>query len=191
VESEGVCVESMCVQEKKVQIDELLLTHLHYDHVIDVAVLKRDQPSCRIRSHSAYDDDLTLATFLKQSIGWPADLEDFEADDLLEGQAKIESAGLTFALKHVPGHSPDSLCFYLAGKNAMNPESPALLGGDVLFNGGIGRTDFPHGSTELLLEGIREKVLTLPGETIVYPGHGPTTTVADEEKSNPFLTGDY
>ena len=66
-----------------------------------------------------------------------------------------------------------------------------LLGGDVLFNGGIGRTDFPHGSTELLLSGIREKVLTLPGNTIVYPGHGPETTVADEEQSNPFLNGGY
>ena len=179
------------LEEKNVQVDELLLTHMHYDHVIDVALLKRNQSSLRIRSHSAYDGDLTLASFLKQAVGWPADLEDFEADELLEGLTKIESAGLEFDLKHVPGHSPDSLCFYLAGKNDANPGPPILLGGDVLFNQGIGRTDFPHGSTELLLNGIREKVLTLPDDTIVYPGHGPETTVADEAQSNPFLTGNY
>lgn len=179
------------LQEKEVQIDDLLLTHQHYDHVIDAALLKREHPSCRIRCHSAYDEDLTLATYLKNSIGWPTDLEDFEVDELLEDQTEIQSAGFDFALKHVPGHSPDSLCFFLEGKTELNQESPLLVGGDVLFNGGIGRTDFPHGSTELLLSGIREKVLTLPGETIVFPGHGPETTVADEEKTNPFLNEDY
>lgn len=175
------------LQEKEVKIDDLLLTHLHYDHVIDAAVLKRDQPGCRIRSHSAYHDDLTLATFLSQSIGWPANLEAFEIDDLLAGQTQLAAGGLEFALKHVPGHSPDSLCFYLAGESDGGSGSSLLFGGDVLFNGGIGRTDFPNGSTELLLSGIHEKVLTLPGETMVFPGHGPDTTVADEKQSNPFL----
>jgi len=177
------------LQEKGVQINGLLLTHLHYDHIIDVAALKRDQPSCRICAHSACDDDLTLATFLTQAIGWPANLESFEMDELLEGQTKIEAAGIEFDLKHVPGHSPDSLCYYLPGENGVDSSPPILFDGDVLFNGGIGRTDFPDGSTELLLSGIREKVLTLPGETIVYPGHGPETTVVEEERSNPFLNG--
>lgn len=179
------------LNEKGVKIDELLLTHLHHDHIIDAAALKREHPECIIRSHSAYDDDLTLASLLRHAIGGLADLEDFESDELLEGQEEIESAGFEFALKHVPGHSPDSLCFYLAGENDINPGVPILFGGDVLFNGGIGRTDFPHGSTEMLLNGIREKVLTLPGDTVVYPGHGPATTVADEAESNPFLTGNY
>jgi hydroxyacylglutathione hydrolase len=177
------------LQEKGVEIDELLLTHLHHDHVLDVAAIKRDHPSCRIRSHSACTDDLTLASMLRQAIGGLADLENFESDELLEGQTEIKSVGFDFALKHVPGHSPDSLCFYLSAEN--DADSPILLGGDVLFDGGIGRTDFPHGSTELLLSGIRDKVLTLPGNTIVYPGHGPETTVEDEALSNPFLTGNY
>lgn len=175
------------LNEKGVKIDELLLTHLHHDHVIDAAAIKREQPGCVIRSHSAYDDDLTLASLLRHSIGGLADLEDFESDELLEGQTDIKAAGLNFALKHVPGHSVDSLCFYLEGENDSNPGPPILFGGDVLFEGGIGRTDFPNGSTELLLNGIREKVLTLPGDTIVYPGHGPDTTVSDEAESNPFL----
>ena len=172
---------------KGVEIDELLLTHLHHDHVIDAAAIKRNHPSCSIRSHSAYNDDLTLASLLRHAIGGLADLEHFDSDELLEGQTAIKSVGFDFALKHVPGHSLDSLCFYLAGQNETNPGPPILFGGDVLFNGGIGRTDFPNGSTELLLDGIREKVLTLPGDTIVYPGHGPETTVSDEAESNPFL----
>lgn len=181
---EGV---SAWLQEKDVQIDELLLTHLHYDHVIDAALLKREQAACRIRSHSAYHDDLTLATFLSQSIGWPSNLEAFEVDELLEGQSRLQVGGLEFALHHVPGHSPDSICFYLAGENDGGTGSSVLFGGDVLFNGGIGRTDFPNGGTELLIGGIREKVLTLPDDTIVFPGHGPDTTVAKEKQSNPFL----
>ncbi|NOX98728.1 MAG: MBL fold metallo-hydrolase [Verrucomicrobia bacterium] len=176
---------------KGVEINELLLTHLHHDHVIDAAAIQREHSSCRVRSHSAYDDDLTLASLLRHAVGGLADLESFESDELLEGQTTITSVGFEFALKHVPGHSPDSLCFYLAGENDINPGTPILFGGDVLFNGGIGRTDFPNGSTELLLDGIREKVLTLPGDTVVYPGHGPETTVADEASGNPFLTGNY
>lgn len=175
------------LEQKKVKIDQLLLTHLHHDHVIDAALLKKSHPECLIRAHSAYNDDLTLASLLRHAVSGLVNLDDFEVDELLEGQKQIEAAGLDFILKHVPGHSPDSLCFYLAGENDGGEGSSLLFGGDVLFNGGIGRTDFPNGSTEQLLNGIQEKLLTLPGETIVFPGHGPDTTVAAEKQSNPFL----
>ena len=89
-------------------------------------------------------------------------------------------AGLKCAVLEVPGHCPGSLCFYFA-------EDGVLFGGDVLFRGGIGRTDFPRGDAELLLTGIARKILTLPGETRVYPGHGPATTVRIERETNPFL----
>lgn len=178
------------LREKGVQVDVLLLTHQHYDHVIDVAALKREHPDCQIRAHSGYDTDLTLEAFLQQSIGWAAEVEPYTVDERLEGQGRIEAAGLVFELRHVPGHSPDSLCYFLDGECIGGTDStPLLFGGDVLFEGGIGRTDFPHGDTELLLGGIHEKVLTLPGETIVYPGHGAETTVGDEAESNPFLIG--
>lgn len=178
------------VREKGVRVDVLLLTHQHYDHVIDVAALKRGQPSCRILAHSGYDSDLTLESFLQQSIGWAAKVEPYRVDERLEGQGGIEAAGLEFEPRHVPGHSPDSLCYFLDGECAGGADlAPLLFGGDVLFEGGIGRTDFPHGDTGLLLGGIRDKVLTLPRDTIVYPGHGPETTVGDEAASNPFLTG--
>jgi hydroxyacylglutathione hydrolase len=80
---------------------------------------------------------------------------------------------------HVPGHSPGSICLYRPG---------ILIGGDVLFQNSVGRTDLPGGDGALLLKGIREKLLVLPDDTIVYPGHGPTTTIGRERAHNPFLT---
>lgn len=178
------------LREKGAQVEVLLLTHQHYDHVTDVAALKHEHPACRILAHSGYDIDLTLESFLQQSIGWAAKVEPYRVDEQLEGLGKIEAAGLEFELRHVPGHSPDSLCYFLDAAHAASAGPvPWLFGGDVLFEGGIGRTDFPHGDTGLLLSGIREKVLTLPADTVVYPGHGPDTTVGDEERSNPFLNG--
>jgi len=81
-----------------------------------------------------------------------------------------------------PGHSPGHLCFY-------NQEQGFLIGGDVLFRGSIGRTDLPGGNHDQLLSSIRNTLYTLPGETIVYPGHGPATTIADEKMSNAFIRG--
>ena len=101
-------------------------------------------------------------------------------DHLLEGQDSLEVAGLTFALKHVPGHSPDSLCYYLA-------DHGLLVGGDVLFAGSIGRTDFPGGSARQLVTGIKEKLLVLPDSTRVFPGHGPETSIGEEREENGYL----
>ena len=94
----------------------------------------------------------------------------------------LELAGLRFAVREIPGHSPGHVVFVLA-------EEQVVFGGDVLFRGSIGRTDFPGGDLELLLGGIRSKLWTLPPETVVYPGHGPTTTVGHEKRTNPFAAG--
>jgi glyoxylase-like metal-dependent hydrolase (beta-lactamase superfamily II) len=85
-------------------------------------------------------------------------------------------------LFHVPGHSPDSLCFYL-------PDQKILFGGDVLFLDGVGRTDFPGGSFEQLESGIENKLWPLPDDTKVFPGHGPATTIGRERLHNPFVGG--
>jgi glyoxylase-like metal-dependent hydrolase (beta-lactamase superfamily II) len=84
-------------------------------------------------------------------------------------------------LFHVPGHSPDSVCFYL-------PERGLLFGGDVLFLDGVGRTDFPGGSFQQLAAGIETHLWPLPDATVVYPGHGDDTTIGRERAENPFLT---
>ncbi len=163
--------------------DALLLTHLHYDHVIDAAAV-RERFGCPILAYAAPDADLTLETVLKEAIGWPFELAPFALDRPLAGEDEIEITGLTIGLLHVPGHSPDSLCF---GPRMDDATDPVLFGGDVLFNGGIGRTDFPHGDHGQLLRGIREKLYPLPDETTVYPGHGPATTVGEEKRTNPFV----
>ncbi len=171
------------LESREIRISHLFLTHLHYDHVIDVAALKESQ-GCLVRAFAQPNDDLTLLSVLKEMIGWPANIEPFEVAETLEGETETEAAGMKFELRHVPGHSPDSLV-YLPTEPVE--DEPAMIGGDTLFRGGVGRTDFPHGDHALFFEGIREKLLTLPGETRVYPGHGPATTIAHELASNPFL----
>lgn len=167
--------------------DGLLLTHLHYDHVIDAAAV-RERFGCPIWAHSPPDADLTLETLLKETIGWPFELDPFSVDRVLAGEREIHLAGLIIPLDHVPGHSPDSLCYRpRPADSADELPVPLLFGGDVLFRGGIGRTDFPHGNHGLLLEGIREKLFRLPDSTRVFPGHGPETTIGRERASNLFL----
>ena len=111
--------------------------------------------------------------------GFELEVEPFSADFLInEGPQKL--LDVEFQIFHVPGHCPGSLCFLLPGENT-------LVGGDVLFQGGVGRWDLPGGDREVLFDGIRRKLLPLPDDTIVLPGHGPATTIGHERSENPFL----
>ena len=94
---------------------------------------------------------------------------------------RLDSAGIPLEVIDVPGHSPGHVIFLHRGQPCL------VFGGDVLFRGGIGRADFPGSDGRLLLAGIRSKLLTLPADTVVYPGHGPVTTVGNEKRSNPFV----
>jgi hydroxyacylglutathione hydrolase len=111
----------------------------------------------------------------------PVTISPFEVDHVLAGEMTLEVGGLSFSLRHVPGHSPDSLCFHL-------PAEGVLFGGDTVFAGSIGRTDLPGGEPAIFREAIRAGILSLPEETVIYPGHGPRTTVGREAASNPFLS---
>jgi len=94
----------------------------------------------------------------------------------------VEHAGFSLEVLELPGHSPGHVIYLWRGRTPIH-----VLGGDVLFRGSIGRSDFPGGNGELLLDGIHRKLFTLPADTIVYPGHGPVTTVGHEKKYNPFV----
>lgn len=157
----------------------LLLTHLHFDHIIDAAAIAA-QHCCPVFAHSALRAGLHLGDLFAQFTGTPITIAPFELEDTLAGKASLAVAGAEFALLHVPGHSPDSICFHL-------PAPGILFAGDTLFQSGIGRSDFPGGSESLLIDGIRDKLLTLPSATHVYPGHGDATSVGVERSSNPFL----
>lgn len=153
----------------------LLLTHQHYDHVEDVAALVA--MGAELYAYSPYSQDLTLEKLLQQS-GIPVQIQPYDVDHILEGCSTLEAGGLSFELEHVPGHSTDSIVLI---------HDDLVFGGDTLFAGGIGRADLPDGDMDLLVKGIKEKMLTLPNSTKVFPGHGTDTTIELEKATNPFL----
>jgi hydroxyacylglutathione hydrolase len=154
---------------------DLLLTHQHYDHVEDVAQLAAK--GVRLHAYSPYSQDLTLEKLLQQS-GIPITVDPYTIDELLKDKTEIEAGGIKFSIQHVPGHSPDSVVFIA--------DDYAFVG-DTLFAGSVGRADLPDGDMDLLISGIREKLLTLAEETKVFPGHGPETSIGSERAGNPYL----
>jgi len=160
---------------KGVRIDALYLTHQHYDHVEDVAALRAK--GVKVHAWAHYSKDLTLESF-GTSWGLP-EVANFEVDELIpEGEADL--FGTKAKVGHVPGHSQDSLTFYI-------PDAGIVFAGDALFAGSVGRCDLPGGSFELLLSGIQRELLSLPDETKVLSGHGGSTTIGRERVSNGYL----
>lgn len=162
------------------KIDLLVLTHGHWDHTADAAAIKR-RHGCRVLCHADTVPMVSEGDFF-QRLGFPLHIDPVTPDGLLGEGSGQELLGLATDILDVPGHCPGSLCFHF-------PQHGILVGGDVLFRGGIGRWDLPGGDGELLVRGIRGKILTLPSETAVLPGHGPDTTVGDEARENPFVRG--
>ena len=163
--------------KKGVRVDDVLLTHQHYDHVLDAAALR--QAGARLHAFAAYSTDLTLES-LARAWGMPIAVEPYQIDALLDVSQPLRLAGLEMSLAHIPGHAADAVTFYLSADGV-------LFSGDTLFAGSIGRTDLPGGSTQMLLDGIARHLLTLPPATRVHSGHGPATTIAREAAGNPYL----
>jgi hydroxyacylglutathione hydrolase len=156
------------------------LTHAHVDHVVGVPQV-RQATGAPVYLHPAdrplYDHvpEQAMAFGLRADPLDPPDRSFAHGDVLRLGQ-------LTFVVHHTPGHSPGSVC--LVGEGVV-------FGGDVLFQGSVGRTDLPGGDGETLRASIDRQLLTLPDSTIVYSGHGPETTIGAERRTNPFLTGAF
>jgi glyoxylase-like metal-dependent hydrolase (beta-lactamase superfamily II) len=163
----------------------VLLTHGHLDHSFSVA------PVCGARGIRAYVHPGDLEMLADPAKGLSVDLADLfggrlsysEPDDVAEladGQ-RLEVAGLEITVNHAPGHTTGSVMFH------ATDESPLCFSGDVLFAGSIGRTDLPGGDMAAMWTSLRDKVLPLPDETVVLPGHGPSTTIGRERAANPYL----
>lgn len=165
------------LQRKGIHPVALLLTHQHYDHVEDVAAVAA--MGAKVHAFAPYSAVLTLEERVR-SWGLPVQIQPYTVDELLEGSANLEIGGLEMQLAHVPGHSTDSVTFYL-------PDRGELYAGDTLFAGSIGRADLPGGNMAQLVDGIRAKLFALADETRVFPGHGPTTTIGAERAGNLYV----
>ncbi|RYD23273.1 MAG: MBL fold metallo-hydrolase [Verrucomicrobiaceae bacterium] len=163
--------------ERGTRVDDVLLTHQHYDHVMDAA--KLSAAGARLHAFTEYSTELTLEEAVR-TWGLPVTVAPYQVDRIFDMASPLKIAGLEFNLAHVPGHSTDSVTFHLASHGLV-------FSGDTLFAGSIGRPDLPGGNVEQLLDGIGTHLMTLPPETRVYPGHGPATTIAREAVENPYL----
>jgi hydroxyacylglutathione hydrolase len=169
---------ALAVEQTNLEIGQILITHTHIDHVGAVAALV-DEYACPILMHAEAEPMLkqlpTQALMMGLKFGKVPTVNRYVGDEEV-----LEVGNLKLKSLYTPGHAPGHLAFYV--------ESEALvLSGDALFAGSVGRTDLFGGSIDLLMRSIDERLLTLPDETKVYPGHGPETTIGDERRHNPFL----
>ncbi len=177
---EGAARLTSFLREKELVPEAILLTHGHFDHVWGVSRLLESFP-VPVYMHPADKDIMSQITggFRGMENSFQFLRRRFATEDLHDAQ-KLDLSGAGWTVLHTPGHSPGSVCFYA-------PEENLLLSGDTLFAGSIGRTDLSGGDYDALMHSIREKLLVLPGETDVIPGHGQPTTLAREGMYNPFL----
>lgn len=162
------------LRRNDLRLTDILITHMHVDHVLGAADLAQ-ATGAQIRANSRDEYNLSGNGVL----GFP-DPKPFAYVNIEEGPTSV--LGAECRALATPGHTPGSISYYF-------PEISTLFCGDVLFHRSVGRTDFPGGDTDTLMNSIRQKIYTLPEDTAVYPGHMLETTVGDEKRLNPFVKG--
>jgi len=171
------------LEDRRWRAVALINTHGHVDHIGANRFLK-EACGCPLMIHEAEADALTDPVLNLSHFGLGA-VDSPPADRLLRDGDRIPVGGLELEVIHTPGHSPGGISLLLGPSGP--DEAGAVLTGDTLFAGGVGRTDFPGGSMDELLTSIRTRLLPLPDRTRMLPGHGPPSTIGEERRSNPFL----
>jgi glyoxylase-like metal-dependent hydrolase (beta-lactamase superfamily II) len=171
---------AMAVEQTGLDIGSIIITHAHIDHVGAVVALV-DEYACPVLMHAEAEPMLgqlpTQAMMMGMRFGKLPTVDRHVGDEEV-----LEVGDIRLRPLYTPGHAPGHLAFYVEDRDLV-------LSGDALFAGSVGRVDLPGGSMEVLMRSIEEQLLTLPNETVVYPGHGPQTTIGNERASNPFLQG--
>ncbi len=160
-------------------VEAVLLTHAHFDHIGGLDEVRK-AAGCPVYVHDAEAEWLGDPE-LNGSARWPdigGPVVTAPAEYAVDEGMKLQLLGETWLVRHTPGHSPGSVSYVLGG---------VVFGGDVLFRMGVGRTDLRGGSSRELYDSIQRKLFTLPVETVVYPGHGPSTTIGYEKANNPYV----
>lgn len=167
------------IERNDLEVTHIINTHLHIDHAVGVAFAKTHFGAPQL----GHRDDAFLGERLRQqaaSFGINEKVENVAIDQFLEPGDTIRIGDGELEVLHVPGHSPGSIALY-------DRAGGFVITGDALFSGSVGRTDLPGGDGEQLIKAIRQQLLPLPDATVVYPGHGPATTIGRERAANPFL----
>jgi len=166
------------VRKHNLQIKQIVVTHAHIDHVGGAMKLRAATGAAILLNQNDY----ALLKMLDAQAAWigVAPPGKVEIDHSVAQADSIKTGSLSADVIHTPGHTEGSICLYF-------PAEKKLIAGDTLFAGSIGRTDLPGGSFEKIIRSLHDKVLELPDDTVVIPGHGPLTTIGRERHSNPFL----
>jgi len=166
------------VEKNNLTPTRLLNTHLHLDHAFGNRFIYETYGI--LPEYNKAEESMPCLRDQARNFNIMVNDPDIQAINYIEDGDIITVGSIQLKALLIPGHSPGSLCFY-------SEEGACVFTGDVLFNGSIGRSDLWGGDLNRLISGIVEKLLTLPDDTVVYPGHGPSTTIGDEKKNNPYF----
>ncbi len=166
------------ISSNNLQPVKIMNTHCHIDHILGCSKVK-EKYKIEFYAHEA--DQFLVTGMHAYAAMYNFDVEEeLKINHFIKAESIVHLGNNEIHMLHVPGHSPGSICMY-------SPESKFVITGDVLFKGSIGRSDLPGGNHNLLIEGIKKKLFTLPGEVIVYPGHSYSSTIDLEKRTNPFF----